>query len=105
MVVLSSFTGEWFTAYAYIDVVAAAGESDCLQRNTNDDGLTYVWKPKKIGESPSCLVLPPQPDCQAADWTRVNHLGNGRAGVPLNYTWRLPYFPSNEMKRVVVRLR
>ena len=33
-----------------------------------------------------------------------NHLGNGWAGVLVNYTWRLPYFPT-DTKRVVVRIR
>ena len=105
MLFFVSFAGEWFTGYAYIDVVDEPTEIACDQRNGENDGLTYMWKPKKIGEAPSCLVLPAQPACEAADWTRVNHLGNGRDGVPLNYTWRLPYFPTDTLKRIVVRIR
>ena len=45
------------------------------------------------------------PDCRQAPWSRSNHLGNGRDGVPLNYTWVLPYFPSMETQRCVFRIR
>jgi hypothetical protein len=31
-----------------------------------------------------------QPVCRAADWSRVNHLGNGRFGQPVTYNWTLP---------------
>ena len=33
--------------------------------------------------------LPP-PLCMQADWTRVNHLGNGRSGDTLSFNWTLP---------------
>ena len=32
----------------------------------------------------------PAPLCKQADWSRVNHLGNGREGQPLMYNWTLP---------------
>lgn len=32
----------------------------------------------------------PAPLCQQAEWSRVNHLGNGRFGQPLSYNWTLP---------------
>ena len=32
----------------------------------------------------------PAPKCRQADWTRVNHLGNGVNGQPLMYNWTLP---------------
>ena len=35
---------------------------------------------------------------QAAWWTRVNHLGNSKDLVPLNCTWTIPYFPSENEK-------
>lgn len=36
---------------------------------------------------------------------RSNHLGNGRDGLPLDYKWLLPYFPSGAEKRCVFRMR
>lgn len=30
------------------------------------------------------------PDCKAAEWTRVNHLGNGRNGQMTGYNWTVP---------------
>lgn len=32
----------------------------------------------------------PAPDCRQGQWSRVNHLGNGRDGQPLMYNWTLP---------------
>ena len=96
--------GYWFTSYAYIDVdTDRTTEAQCNAEAT--DGLRRVWAPKTYGATEECLVLPPAPDCEAVGWTRVNHLGNGREGVPLNYTWTLPYFPSGSEKLVVVRIR
>ena len=64
-----------------------------------------VWAEPEYGANHACLVLPNEPHCEEAGWTRVNHLGNGRDGVPLNYTWTLPYFPSGNEKFIVVRIR
>ena len=54
---------------------------------------------------PACLVLLKAPDCQKADFSRQNHLGNGENLEPLRYTWKLPYFPSGKTQRIVVRMR
>lgn len=32
------------------------------------------------------------PECRAAEWSRDNHLGNGRSGQMNNYTWTIPAF-------------
>lgn len=52
-----------------------------------------------------CLVALEKPHCDLASWSRDNHLGNGRDGVPLNYTWVLPYFPSKTDQRCIFRIR
>mmetsp|Transcript_15846 Transcript_15846/g.22299 ORF Transcript_15846/g.22299 Transcript_15846/m.22299 type:complete len:645 (-) Transcript_15846:297-2231(-) len=54
-------------------------------------------------------------DCRAAEWSRVNHLGNGRNGQPLTYNWTLPTVDSkglgqftdikNNMAKCVMRMR
>ena len=100
-----SFTGEWFTEYAWIDIDSNANSQQaCINRNLTDQ-LRRVWAPPSFGDSAACLVLPPPPVCIQGGWSRVNHLGNGRDGVPLNYTWELPFFPSQETKLAVVRIR
>lgn len=95
--------GHWFVQYAHIDI-ENVNQATCTQNN-GTNGLMRMWAPTTFGGNPTCLVLPPAPQCQPASWSRVNHLGNGRDGVPLNYTWTLPYFPSGREKYVVVRLR
>eukprot|EP00049_Salpingoeca_infusionum_P009366 m.156112 g.156112 ORF g.156112 m.156112 type:complete len:746 (-) comp14313_c0_seq4:1450-3687(-) len=54
----------------------------------------------------------PAPECIQADWSRVNHLGNGRDGQPNRYNWTLPHLslsPFDKTKavphRCVLRLR
>lgn len=59
--------------------------------------------------------MPNDVDCQQVDWTRENHLGNGRANQPLNYNWTIPllstmdnlqlYGSANNYARCVLRLR
>jgi len=39
-------------------------------------------------ETTSHKVKPPH--CGPSDWSRVNHLGNGRHGQPVTYNWTLP---------------
>lgn len=103
---LKCISGTWYTEYAYIDVEdSSVTQAMCGQLN-NSDGLQRVWHPMRAGQTENrCLVLPPPPVCRPAPRSRVNHLGNGVDGVPLNYTWTLPYFPSGVAKRVVVRIR
>ena len=91
--------------HAYIDITSAANEALCEAEEASD-GLPRVWSQPHYGEPPQCLVLPAGgPECMQVGWTRVNHLGNGREGAPLNYTWRLPYFPSGGNKIAVLRIR
>ena len=98
-------TGTWFTEYGYIDIDSTATtEAICNSRN-NIDGYRRVWARTDIDQPFQCLVLPGAPTCTQAGWTRVNHLGSSRDGVPLNFTWRIPYFPSNRAKLAVVRVR
>jgi len=52
----------------------------------------------------------PKPDCVQSEWSRVNHLGNGRFGQPNAYNWTLPRLTlGNTNKavehRCVLRLR
>lgn len=56
----------------------------------------------------------PPPECKTADWSRVNHLGNGRDGKPVTYKWKIPemnqlgqYTETNngQIAKCVLRLR
>eukprot|EP01137_Pigoraptor_chileana_P029785 Opistho-2@15445 len=53
------------------------------------------------------------PECRLGDWSRPNHLGNGRNGQPNTYNWTIPRVTTDSkfqlyngnMARCVVRLR
>ena len=52
-----------------------------------------------------CLVALAPPTCHQTPYTRANHLGNTRQGVPVRHEWVIPHFPSNKDQRCVLRLR
>ncbi len=52
-----------------------------------------------------CLIQLKTPICKQADWSRSNHLGNTRDGETPNFKWELPYFPSQNAKKCVFRIR
>nr|XP_039273175.1 protein DD3-3-like [Styela clava] len=102
----------WVEYYQMLELAPKyTSQGDC--EKDHGDGLSYKWgkpfDPNKIeNHQPivdTCFVQPPEIDCKAADWSRVNHLGNGRAGHPLNYTWVLPHYPSGNKKRCILRAR
>lgn len=59
----------------------------------------------------------PAPQCLHAEWSRVNHLGNGRNNQPLQHNWTIPGMdklgaytdvrgtPGNQIAKCVLRLR
>ena len=53
----------------------------------------------------SCLVAVPELECKKADYSRANHLGNVGNVVAMGHKWTIPYFPSNNEKRCVLRIR
>ncbi|BFZ08632.1 hypothetical protein BsWGS_11671 [Bradybaena similaris] len=96
--------GEWKQLYSYLEKAKdKRNEAACVA--TNVPGFTYKWAVPFDGTGPECLVLLDKPDCREAPWSRSNHLGNGIHGLPLNYTWTLPYFPSGKNKSCVFRIR
>lgn len=99
--------GTWFTEYGYVDIdTTIANLAECLAKNTTlPSGYSTVWAQASWAEaSEQCLILGPPPECDQVGWSRVNHLGNSREGVPLNYTWRIPSF-FGKNKLAVVRIR
>nr|XP_002122731.1 protein DD3-3-like [Ciona intestinalis] len=109
--------GQWVDYHNYLELAPTyTTEATCLAQNTAEKtsaGIVYAWgKPynqKKIVDhetiNDACFVKPPVLDCKPAGWSRVNHLGNSLDGVPLNYTWKIPHFPSGNKKRCVFRIR
>lgn len=109
--------GTWTEYYSFLELAPdKKTESQCNAANSNQlraQGIVYKWgKPydtKKIVDRENiedqCFVLPKEIDCKPAQWSRVNHLGDGLDATPLNYTWKLPHFPSLEKKRCLFRIR
>ena len=97
------YTGTWWVSRSYIDIESVS-KRICEHLN-GTDGYTRYWDSPTFEGDNTCLVAPKVPTCTLAPWSRVNHLGNGREGVPLNYTWTIPYFPSRNTKLAVLRLR
>ncbi|EDO37140.1 predicted protein [Nematostella vectensis] len=91
--------GTWTEFTNYLET-APGNEQQCKAK-----GNKYVWGLRHGHTQKECLVRLDEPDCKQANWTRVNHLGNGREGVPLNYTWTIPSFPSGKDYRCIFRIR
>jgi len=70
------------TSYTQTDVIAALTPMDCANAN----GGNTKW----MGFSHGYAATYPDMDCFQMEWTRDNHLGNGRFGQPLTYNWTLP---------------
>eukprot|EP00058_Branchiostoma_floridae_P021203 XP_002606693.1 hypothetical protein BRAFLDRAFT_72540 [Branchiostoma floridae] len=97
--------GEWRAYYSYLEKAPTVSQADCQGEGRSGLRYVYGYPEGEDTDTQTCLVLPPAPDCQPAPWSRSNHLGNSREGQASNYTWVLPYFPSGETKRCVVRIR
>ena len=97
--------GQWLEFYNYLEKAThLKTEATCLAASKN--GVKYIWgRTLYFPEKEECLVALPPPECKPAMWTRVNHLGNGRGGQPLNYKWKLPHFPSGSTQRCILRIR
>ncbi|XP_067928510.1 protein DD3-3-like [Watersipora subatra] len=100
----------WVEFYNYLEKdTSLTNQADCESKST--DQLSYRWLvPFDVydeSDSPTeeCLLLPPPLICEAAPWSRSNHLGNGIGGLANTYRWTIPYFPSNTEKRCALRLR
>ncbi|XP_041348276.1 protein DD3-3-like [Gigantopelta aegis] len=98
---------QWVDFHNYLEKATEfKTEASCV--TANKAGLKYVWGIPYDASDVSkkeCLVQLDQPDCGEAPWSRSNHLGNGRDGQALNYTWILPHFPSGKTQRCVFRMR
>ncbi len=110
--------GVWTLFHSFIDFkYEYKDQASCEGASTED--VPLVWgvpyrsefvdaleidkttnKPKMF-----CLVQPPKLECRLSPSSRPNHLGNVKDAQAMNYTWIIPYFPSQVEKRCVVRIR
>ena len=109
--------GVWVEFSNFLEETSHQTKAECQKANTTDVPLIWAipYKTQAIDNMSGtnmdsykkCLVALTEPDCKLAPWSRDNHHGNGREGVPLNYTWVLPHFPysSNIKQRCVFRMR
>jgi hypothetical protein len=74
--------------------IKAITESQCITAGIPADGSlpTARWVEYSHNMAP--------PLCRQADWSRVNHLGNGRKGQPLMYNWTLPSIAELDRQKV-----
>ncbi|KAK3102065.1 hypothetical protein FSP39_008504 [Pinctada imbricata] len=99
--------GQWIMFSSYMEKAPAyTNEGSCVRQTRG--GYRHVWAvpydTANINQK-ECLVVADAPDCRQADYSRSNHLGNGINGENLRYDWILPYFPSMNTKRCVLRMR
>ena len=101
--------GQWLELHSFLEKAPSATNQAACDALTTSTGVKHVWKVPydgwKNNYQEECLVQLKQPDCRAADFSRVNHNGNGVNLEPLSYDWELPYFPSLTPQRCVLRIR
>lgn len=110
--------GQWVVFHSSIDIKHEYKDKASCERASTTD-VPLVWgvpyqtefvdglKLDPITKQPkqSCLVQPSELDCKVSPVSRPNHLGNVVDSHAMNYTWIIPYFPSETEKRCVVRIR
>ncbi|XP_022106441.1 protein DD3-3-like isoform X1 [Acanthaster planci] len=97
--------GQWLAFTNYLEKAPQYNNEAACEARSGTDGVRYVWGRPEGEMAEQCLVAVDPPDCQPAPWTRVNHLGNTRGGKASRYEWTIPYFPSGNDQRCVMRLR
>ena len=96
--------GEWLEFSNYLEKAKKyKSEKACIAASSNK--INMIWARPHGSVNKECLVSLDKPDCIQAPWSRDNHLGNGKEGEALNYTWSIPYFPSVQKQRCVIRIR
>lgn len=101
--------GTWVEFHSFLEILSSANtEAKCKAAASKDKRNKVTWMPMRSDETEKhCIVQAPPPKCADAPWTRVNHLGNSpdSQGNASRWEAEIPYFPSGEAKRCVMRLR
>ena len=98
------YGGKWLEYTNYLEK-APQHTSKLECEAASKDGIYYKWARPMGSIEEECLVLLDAPECKQAPWSRDNHLGNGMNAQPLSYKWQIPYFPSGQEQRCVLRIR
>ncbi|CAF3378034.1 unnamed protein product [Rotaria socialis] len=100
--------GRWSLLYSYLEKASAYTTQSSCER-TSSSQYQYKWAipHDTMTGTAECLVLLPQegPSCGQAYWSRSNYLGLNSDAEQLTYSWTLPSFPSNNVKRCIARIR
>jgi len=98
--------GKWMAFHNYLEKVdGVTTEAACVAKNNPQFNIKYIWGFTHDDRKEHCLVALDQPKCEAADFSRVNHLGNSKGLKMLSYALDLPYFPSGKEQKCVFRMR
>ena len=101
--------GKWVEFESYLEVLEGVkSKEECKKYDAESKSNWVVWRPlRSDSDVEKCIVKAPSPVCKKAATTRNNHLGNVMDN-PLRSTrfhMQLPYFPSGEAKRCILRVR
>jgi len=96
--------GVWTEFHNYLEKAPQFTTPDTCTGASNAE-VTYIWGRPIYGTAAECLVALKAPWCKASMFSRVNHLGNGADLEPLTVNWQIPYFPSGDEQRCVLRIR
>lgn len=106
----SKIGGTWVEFYGYLEIISAAkNEPKCNEYKNKDKKNKISWMPLRsdMPDDKYCVVQAPEPKCEKAPFTRVNHLGNSADtdGEASRIEIDMPYFPSGLAKRCTLRMR
>uniref|UniRef100_A0A4D5RA35 Protein DD3-3 n=1 Tax=Scolopendra viridis TaxID=118503 RepID=A0A4D5RA35_SCOVI len=99
--------GQWQLFYNYLEKAPDFKSKDECEAQQVIKGNQYIWAVPYDSDNvqAECLVSLTPPECKEAPWSRANHLGLTEGGRMPNYTWTIPYFPSNNNQSCIFRIR
>ena len=103
--------GKWMVFSNFLEKMTKyTSKSRCLRASTREAPTIWAipYRSADIDKRylmKQCLVKLPPPKCKLAPYSRSNHLGNGEGATPLTFDWHIPYFPSRQTQRCVLRIR
>jgi len=104
---MNNFT--WVQVFNYLEKAKQFTSQIQCESASSVSGISHFWAiPYDSGANlvAECLVELPKPDCRESIGTRANHHGSAEGSQENpRYEWDLPYFPSGESQRCVMRMR
>lgn len=96
--------GVWTEFHNYLEILPL-NEAECNAKNQSEFVNKLIWGRPIFEDTKKCLVRLPEIECDRMDFSRVNHLGNGKDLEPLSIKWKIPAFPSGNSQKCVLRMR